>query len=96
MTKRLIQVVICLLSLLVMIETISWPVMFPGTQLGWWQNYHLVIVGEYVGFPVWVLVFQSPFWKPQLGLAWILMIAWATFLYWVAGVVIGLVQKHRK
>ena len=98
MGKRITQISVAVLSLLVMVQALFWPlIMKPGTPLEWWQNLYLAKIGQYVGFPVWIVLFKSPFeGTPQLVFAWTLVIAWAAFLYWVSGVAIEFVQKRRK
>jgi hypothetical protein len=98
MGKRITQITIAVLSLLVMVEALFWPIIQkPGTPLGWWQSYYLAKVGQYVGFPAWVALLKSPFEGTlQLVFAWLLVIAWAAFLYWLTGAAIGVVQKFRK
>jgi hypothetical protein len=96
--KRIIQIAITVLSLLVMVEALFWPIIRkPGTALEWWQNLYLAKIGQYVGFPAWIVLLKSPFEGTlQLVFAWVLVIAWAAFLYRFTGAVIGLIQKHRK
>jgi hypothetical protein len=95
---KVTQIAITALSLLVMIEALFWPIiMKPGTPLEWWQNFYLAKIGQYVGFPAWIVLFKSPFEGTlQLIIAWVLIILWTVILYWLIGAAIGLVQKQRK
>ncbi len=97
MSKRIIQFAIAALSLLVMTEALFWPVIMKhGTTLDWWQNYYLAQIGKYLGFPVWMVLFKSPFeGNFNLAFAWLLVISWAAFLYWLAGVAIDFFIKFR-
>lgn len=98
MRKLITQIAIAVLSLLVMVQALFWPlIMKPGTPLEWWQNFYLAKIGQYVGFPVWIVLFESPFkGTAQLVFAWILVVAWTAFLYWFSGAAIELSQKRRK
>lgn len=65
--------------------------MKPGTQLEWWQNFYVAKVGQYVGFPVWAALFNSPFeGTTQLVFAWVLITVWAVFIFWLSGAVLRL------
>jgi hypothetical protein len=98
MGKRIVQIEIAVLSLLVMVEALYWPIIRKaGTPLEWWQNLYLAKIGGFVGFPAWVVLLKSPFEGTlQLIFAWVLMIAWASFLYRLSGVVIRFIQKLRQ
>jgi hypothetical protein len=98
MGKCITQIAVTVLSLLVMVEALFWPIIRkPGTPLEWWQNVYLAKIGQYVGFPVWVVLLKSPFeGMLQKLIAWILVVAWAAFLFWFTGVVFDFVQKRKK
>ncbi len=98
MGKRISQITVAGFSFLVMIQALYWPLIRnPKFSLEWWHNFLLAEIGKYVGFPIWMVLFKSPF-EGNLhhAFAWILIIVWTTFLYWLTGAAIGLVQKFRK
>lgn len=98
MGKPITQIVITVLSLFVMAQALFWPlIMKPGTQLEWWQNLYVAKVGQYVGFPVWVVLFNSPFeGTTQLVFAWFLITVWAIFIFWLSGAVLRLFRASRR
>jgi hypothetical protein len=98
MGKRITQITVAALSLLVMVQTLYWPLIRNANfSLEWWHNLFLAEIGKYVGFPIWVVLFKSPF-DGNLNhtFAWVLIIAWTTFLYLLTGATIGFIQKPRK
>ena len=71
--------------------------MKPGTQLEWWQNFYAAKIGQYVGLPVWIILFKSPFeGTTQLVLAWVLITVWAAFIYWLSGAVLKLIRTNKR
>ena len=78
------------LSLLVMLQALYWPfIRAAQTPIEWWHNLFLAEVGRYVGYPIWIVLFKSPF-EDVLNdvFAWALVITWAAVLYWITGAAI--------
>jgi len=71
--------------------------MKPGTPIEWWQSYYAAQIGEYVGLPVWFVLLKYPFeGKTQPVVAWVLVVAWAAFIFWLSGAVLKLFHGSRK
>jgi hypothetical protein len=96
MGKLLIRFAIAALTLYVMIQALFWPLINkPGTKLYWWQNYQAARIGGFVGFPVWEILFHSPLSGRTANIifAWVLIVLWTSFIYFLSGVVINLLLK---
>jgi hypothetical protein len=96
MGKLLIRLAIAGLTFYVMIQALFWPLINkPGTELAWWQNHHAARIGFYVGFPVSEILFHSPFSGTTANhvFAWVVVVAWTGFIYFLFGVVIDLLRK---
>ena len=98
MGKLLIRLAIAGLTFYVMIQALFWPLINkPGTELEWWQNHLAARIGLYVGFPAWVVLLHSPFsGKAYSFLAWVLVVLWTSFIYFLWEIVISLIQKLRR
>jgi hypothetical protein len=96
MGKLITQITIAVLGLYVMVQALFWPIILkPGTQLEWWQNPYAAKIGQYVGFPVWAVLLNSPFsGTAQLLIAWALVIAFTVLMFWLSGTVIKLICKY--
>ncbi len=95
MKKRIVQVTVMAASLLVMIQTLYWPII-AKQPIAWWHSYDLAVIGRYVGFPIWILSLAGLLdGMPRELAMWVLMFAWAGFLSWLAGRLVDLARKRR-
>ncbi|PYU51753.1 MAG: hypothetical protein DMG48_08130 [Acidobacteria bacterium] len=96
MGKLILRLTIAGISLFVTIQALYWPLINkPGTELYWWQNYQAARIGLYVGFPIWKILFHSPLsGTANIVFAWILIVGWTSFIYFLSGAVINVLRKY--